>query len=61
MIVQDLRQIVTELEQEHQMHTINVELVDNEMSKIYANSTKAQVLTGKVPSDLGLQFERLFN
>jgi len=41
--VEDLKGLVEELEQEQQMSLINVELVDDELARVYANSNKAQV------------------
>jgi transcription elongation factor SPT6 len=43
MVFDDLRQLLGDLEQEHQMAPIGVELVDNELAKVYANSNKGQV------------------
>ena len=43
MLNEDLRGLLSELEQEHQIAPISVELVDVELAKIYANSNKAQV------------------
>ncbi|XP_074640844.1 transcription elongation factor SPT6-like [Tubulanus polymorphus] len=42
MLSQDLTKIITELEQEQQIPPISVELVDSELSVIYANSKKAE-------------------
>ena len=42
-LVEDLKGVVEELEQDQQMSLINVELVDDELARIYANSNKAQV------------------
>lgn len=42
-VMEDLRAVVTELEQEQQMAPINVELVDNELSQVYANCKKGEV------------------
>lgn len=43
MVMEDLRQLVSELEQEHQMAPIGVELVDNELARVYGNCNKGQV------------------
>ena len=56
MIMEDLRGLLAELEQEHQMAPISVELVDNELAKIYANSNKAQVHTGVTLQATGIEF-----
>ena len=42
-IVEDLQNVISELEQEHQIAHINVELVDNDLAFIYSNSKKAEV------------------
>ena len=42
-MMDEVKQVVSELEQEHQIPPIPVELLDNEMSIIYANSKKAKV------------------
>jgi hypothetical protein len=42
-LVEDLKLTVEELEQEQQMSLINVELVDNELAGVFANSKKAEV------------------
>ena len=42
-ILEDLRTLVAELEQEQQMAPINVELVDTELSQVYANCKKGEV------------------
>ncbi|XP_052799386.1 transcription elongation factor SPT6-like [Mya arenaria] len=41
MIVDDIKKVIAELEQEAQMPPINVELVDNELALVYANSARA--------------------
>ena len=43
MLVDDLKSIVSALEQEQQIAPISVELVDNELSRVYAASKKAEV------------------
>ena len=43
MVVEDVKLILSELEQEEQIAPINVELIDNEVAMIFENSTKAQV------------------
>lgn len=43
MVVQDLKNVVKDLIEDDQFPTINVEIVDNDLAKIYANSIKAQV------------------
>ena len=43
MLMEDLREIVTELEQESQMAPVNIELVDNELAVVFMNSKKAEV------------------
>ena len=42
-LVEDLKGLVEELEQEQQMSLINVELVDDELARVYSCSNKAQV------------------
>jgi len=42
-LVEDLKGLVEELEQDQQMSLINVELVDDELARVYASSNKAQV------------------
>jgi len=43
-LVEDVKGLVEELEQEQQMTLINVELVDDELARVYAHSNKAQVI-----------------
>lgn len=43
MIIDDIKKVIAELEQEAQMPPINVELVDNELAMVYANSSRADV------------------
>ena len=45
MIIDDIKKVIAELEQEAQMPPINVELVDNELAMVYANSARADVST----------------
>jgi len=47
-LVEDLKGLVEELEQDQQMSVINVELVDDELARVYANSNKAQVHCSQV-------------
>lgn len=42
-LLEDFKLIVEELEQEQQMSLISVELVENELACVYANSKKAEV------------------
>ena len=42
-LLEDVKGLVEELEQEQQMSLINVELVDDELARVYANSHNAQV------------------
>lgn len=42
MVVQDLKNVVKDLIEDDQFPSINVEIVDNDLAKIYANSIKAQ-------------------
>jgi hypothetical protein len=42
-VLEDIKLIVSELEQEEQITPINVELMDNEVAMIFENSSKAQV------------------
>ena len=42
-LLEDFKSIVEELEQEQQMSLISVELVENELACVYANSKKAEV------------------
>ena len=55
-LMEDLKGLVEELEQEQQMSLVNVELVDDELARVYAQSNKAQVssliLSDLIPSDL---------
>ena len=41
--MEDVKGLVEELEQQQQMSLINVELVDDELARVYANSNSAQV------------------
>ena len=43
-LVEDLKGLVEELEQEQQMSLVSVELLDDELARVYANSNKAQVI-----------------
>ena len=43
LINEDIKEIIIELEQEQQMPSINIELVDNELAMVWANSAKADV------------------
>ena len=43
MIVEDVKQILSDLEAEEQIPPVAVELVDNELAMIFENSNKAQV------------------
>lgn len=45
MIMEDIKRTVSELEQESSLPAVGVELVDNELSMLYMNSTKSQVHT----------------
>nr|XP_014354517.1 PREDICTED: transcription elongation factor SPT6 isoform X2 [Latimeria chalumnae] len=47
MLIEDIKRIVHELEQEQQMSAIGVELVDNELSVLYMNSKKSEEQVGK--------------
>jgi transcription elongation factor SPT6 len=47
MIVDDIKKVIAELEQEAQMPPISVELVDNELAMVYANSARGDVSTSK--------------
>ncbi|XP_070591606.1 LOW QUALITY PROTEIN: transcription elongation factor SPT6 [Erythrolamprus reginae] len=42
MLVEDVKRIVHELEQSHQLSSIGVELVDNELATLYMNSKKSE-------------------
>ena len=42
-VMDDIKELVADLEQEQQMAPINVELLDNELGIVYANSKKAEV------------------
>uniref|UniRef100_A0A4W5L4X4 Transcription elongation factor SPT6 n=1 Tax=Hucho hucho TaxID=62062 RepID=A0A4W5L4X4_9TELE len=42
MIMEDIKRTVSELEQESSLPAVGVELVDNELSMLYMNSTKSQ-------------------
>ena len=42
-VMEDIKELVSELEKEQQMAPINVELLDNELGIVYANSKKAEV------------------
>ena len=43
-IIDDLKFVIGELEQEHQIPPINVELVDTELGRVFSNSKKAEVM-----------------
>jgi len=43
-LAEDLKGLVEELEQDQQMSLVSVELVDDELARVYANSSKAQVV-----------------
>ena len=47
-LAEDLKGIVEELEQDQHMSLVNVELVDDELARVYANSNKAQVLHSRL-------------
>lgn len=42
-LIDDIRQCLIHLEQEHQLPTISVELVDGEVARIYQSSQRAKV------------------
>ena len=42
MVIEDLRALTTQLVEEEQWPMINVELVDNSLAKVFANSTRAE-------------------
>ena len=42
-LMEDVKSILEELEQEQQMSVINIELVDNELARVFSNSKKAGV------------------
>jgi len=42
-LVEDLKGLVEELEQEQQMSLVSVELLDDELARVYANTNRAQV------------------
>ena len=42
-IADDIKFSINELEQEHQMATISVELVDGEVARVFQGSTRAEV------------------
>lgn len=42
-IVEDIKRSVVELEQENQMGTISVELVDSEAARVFQSSSRAEV------------------
>jgi len=42
-IIKDLQEVVSELEQEHSIVPINVELIGLELAIVYANSKKSEV------------------
>lgn len=43
MIIDDIKAIIGELDNEQQMPAINVELVDNELAMIFENTKRADV------------------
>lgn len=43
MVIEDLKVVITDLEQEQQIAPINVELVDIELAIVFSNSNKSQV------------------
>lgn len=42
-VADDIKFSINELEQEHQMATISVELVDGEVARVFQGSTRAEV------------------
>ena len=42
MIVEDIREIVQNLVNDEQFPSINVELADNSLAKVFANSTRGE-------------------
>ena len=42
-VIEELKQIVNELEQEQQISPINIELVQTDIAKIFAASKRAEV------------------
>uniref|UniRef100_A0A4W3JZH9 SPT6 homolog, histone chaperone and transcription elongation factor n=1 Tax=Callorhinchus milii TaxID=7868 RepID=A0A4W3JZH9_CALMI len=42
MVIEDIKRVVNELEQEHQMSPIGVQMVDNELAMLYMNSKKSE-------------------
>lgn len=43
MIMEDVKEVIAELEQEDQMSPISVELVDNEVAQVFQASNRAEV------------------
>lgn len=43
MVASDLKEIVSNLAEDEQFPQIPVEIIDNELSKVYANSIKGEV------------------
>ena len=43
MIIEDIKTVITELEQQQEMAPISVELVDNELAMVYEGTQKAEV------------------
>ncbi|XP_055861753.1 transcription elongation factor SPT6 [Biomphalaria glabrata] len=52
MIIDDIKAILSELEMEHQMPAINVELVDNELAMIFENTKRAENEFREYPAPL---------
>lgn len=48
MIKEDIRNLIADLSTEDGFPAINVEIVDNELAKVYASSIRAQVSTSKL-------------
>ena len=42
-VIEDIQGVLTELEQENIIAPINIELMDNEMARVFMNSRKAEV------------------
>lgn len=45
MIMEDIKRVISELEQESSLPPVGVELVDNELATLYMNSKKSEVNT----------------
>jgi transcription elongation factor SPT6 len=50
MLIEDLKALVIQLVEDEQWPLINVELIDNNLAKVFANSSRAEVEFREYPS-----------